>query len=112
MRIYTDSNGSHVNAISTLADNTDVRGHLYHLNFGKYAGQVHFQQGPVKEVGVNGPTNEALLHILINRTEFLDSQFPCEENKKALEHLKAALEAFESRTKNRQDRGVEGTNQL
>jgi hypothetical protein len=56
---------------------------------------------------VNGLTNEVLLAILIHRTEALDAQYPCDENKEGIEHMKKALEAFNKRTANRKDRGVE-----
>ena len=56
----------------------------------------------------HGTTNEELLVILIDRTEYLDGLFPCEENKSALEHMRAALEAFNARTSKRIARGVEG----
>jgi hypothetical protein len=38
-----------------------------------------------------------------------DGQFACEENKAALQHLRAALGALEARTFRRQAQGVEGT---
>lgn len=110
MRIHTDHNGVAVNAISKLSDGTDVHGHVYQVLSGPKATQIDFQLGPVKENGVNGLTNEALLAILIHRTEFLNSKFHCEENDEAIRHMKQALVNLEVRTARRITRGVEGTN--
>lgn len=110
MRIYTDHNGVAVNAISALADGTQVEGHRYDILAGSNTSTVLFQNGPVKEVGVNGVTNEALLAVLIHRTKFLDAKFPCDENKRAIQHLEEALVNLEVRTARRIARGVEGVN--
>lgn len=111
-RIYTDENGSYANAISTEADGTDVRGHLYHLAGGPFVTTLRFQLGPVKEVGVNGVTNEAVLEVLLHRMQHLNAQFPCRENSLAITNLEQALMWLERRTRNRKARGVEGTNAL
>ena len=72
---------------------------------------VEFQEGPVKEAGVNGCQNEDLLRIVIDRLEgFQAGEFECLENAGALRNLRDALECLESRTKNREMRGVEGRN--
>lgn len=73
---------------------------------------LSFQKGPIKEVGVNGITNEALLAILIDRMEgFQKGKFKCVDNQIALEHMKVALEALQDRTRERMLRGVEGTHE-
>lgn len=110
-RIYTDDNGVYANAFTSLADGTDVAGHMYAVQAKVQSTMINFQRGPVKEFGVNGLTSEALLAILIHRTEHLNGLFPCGENEVALAGLRTALVAFESRTANRKARGVEGTNQ-
>lgn len=56
----------------------------------------------------DGTTNEELLRVLINRTEFLNSQFPCRENSIAITKMQEALMWFEKRTTDRIARGVEG----
>ena len=108
MRIHSDHNGVTVSAIYSLPDGTDVQGHAYEVLSGPKATYLGFQLGPVKENGVNGITNEALLAILIHRTEFLNSKFHCEENDEAIRHLKQALVNLEVRTARRIVRGVEG----
>lgn len=56
----------------------------------------------------DGTTNEEVLKVLINRCESLYQKFPSEETWCAINHLKSALYAFQSRTYERQQRGVEG----
>lgn len=85
--------------------------------FGRYGkaadhSTVLFQNGPIAEVGVNGVTHEALIAILVDRLEaFQDGPFANKYNADALEHLRAAQEALLSRTRERMNRGVEGTHQ-
>lgn len=74
---------------------------------------VDFQKGPVKEVGLNGCQHEDLIKMILIRLEnFQKSEYACEENAKAIEYLNKTLEIMESRTKNREARGVEGTSQI
>lgn len=111
MRIHTDNNGVAVNAISKLADGTDVDGHEYHVLFGPAAAVIEFQNGPVAENGVNGLTNEALLSILVHRTKAINKKFPCRENSIAITNMEQALMWFEKRTADRIERNVEGKNE-
>ena len=112
MRIHTDHNGVYVNALTTLADNPDVEGHLYCVQAGTQLTTLAFQTGGVVDNGVNGLTSEALLAALIHRTKFLDGKFPCEENKRAIQAMEEALKALEERTTKRLARGVEGKEAL
>jgi hypothetical protein len=108
MRIHTDHNGVAVNAISTLADGTDVEGHFYQVLAGAKLLGLRFQHGGVAENGVNGITNEALLAILIHRTKHLNNKFACDENVRAITHMEEALVNLEVRSARRIVRGVEG----
>lgn len=73
---------------------------------------IHFQEGPVKEFGVNGVTQEALLAIVIDRLRsFQAGPFSCRENEIALTHCEDALMWLQRRTVARIKRGVEGTHQ-
>jgi hypothetical protein len=73
---------------------------------------IHFQEGPIKEFGVNGITGEALLAIEIDRLRgFQSGPFACADNQEALEHCEAALRVLQRRTLARIARGVEGTHQ-
>lgn len=73
---------------------------------------VGFQNGPLREVGPNGVTQEALLAVVIDRLRsFQSGPFSCRENAIALTHCEDALMWLQRRTVARIKRGVEGTNQ-
>lgn len=87
--------------------------HEYHVSTPPQAGKafyISFQNGPIKESGVNGLTHESLLAILIDRLRgFQSGQFKGRENAVALTHLEDALMWLQKRTRERLARGVEGT---
>lgn len=71
---------------------------------------IHFQEGPIKEYGVNGIHNEDLIAMVICRLEhFQKSQYGCRENALAITKLEEALLWLRKRTMGRERRGVEGT---
>jgi hypothetical protein len=71
---------------------------------------IFFQNGPIKEAGVNGISQEALLAIVADRLEgFQAGQFANPDNAEALTHVRMAIEILHRRTKERLARGVEGT---
>lgn len=73
-------------------------------------GYIRFQDGPIAERGPNGTTNEEVMRVVIERIEALNTPpFSCRENSIALTHLQTALLWLEERTRQRQNRGVEGT---
>ena len=73
-------------------------------------GTVHFQNGPVKEAGLNGCHQEDLLVIVIDRLQhFQAGGFACRENALALTKIEEALHWLRHRTNNRDKRGIEGT---
>jgi hypothetical protein len=73
---------------------------------------ISFQNGPIKEEGVNGISNEALLAIVIDRLRcFQAGPYPSNENMHALPLAMQCLEWLQKRTRDRLARGVEGTNQ-
>lgn len=59
----------------------------------------------------NGTTNEEVIAMLIDRMQYLQAKFPCKENACCITHLEEGLMWLEKRTRDRQKRGVEGTNQ-
>lgn len=74
---------------------------------------IKFQNGPISEVGVNGVSNEALLAIVRDRLEgFQSGPYACESNQLALDCVISAMAALHSRTKERMERGVEGTHEI
>lgn len=71
---------------------------------------IFFQNGPIKEAGVNGISQEALLAIVQDRLEsFQAGPFATPDNAEALTHVHMAIEILHRRTKERMARGVEGT---
>lgn len=75
--------------------------------------QIHFQEGPIKECGVNGVCNEDLIAMVICRLEhFQKSEFACRENALAKTKLEEALLWLRKRTMGREKRQVEGTHEV
>jgi len=73
-------------------------------------GFVDFQNGPVKERGVNGCHQEDLLVIVIDRLRcFQKGEFRCRENAVALTKIEEAIMWLNARTNRRMNQGVEGT---
>lgn len=68
------------------------------------------QDGPRKEVGLNGCQVDALGIVFMKILEHFDDTFPCAENKAAIMNIKTALGWLEKRTKRRVKNGIEGTN--
>lgn len=72
--------------------------------------EIGFQDGGIKEAGVNGITQEALLAIVIDRLRgFQSGPFSCRESAIALTKVEEALMWLHKRTRDRIARGVEGT---
>lgn len=69
---------------------------------------IKFQDGPIKENGVNGCQVEDAIALCKHIIEGLNEKFPCMENNKLIEGLKDSLYWSRMRTTNREDRGVEG----
>lgn len=72
--------------------------------------EIHFQQGPIKECGVNGVCNEDLLLMVVCRLRaFNQGEFSCRENSMAITKIEEAVMWLRKRTADREARGVEGT---
>jgi hypothetical protein len=75
--------------------------------------EIHFQEGPIKECGVNGVCNEDLIAMVICRLEhFQKSEFACRDNAVAITKLEEALLWLRKRTMGRENRGIEGTHKV
>lgn len=88
--------------------------HEYQINLGEIQDVCHvqFQNGPIKETGFNGISNEALLAIVEDRlVGFQNGPFRCRENALVLTHLQTAMMWLHKRTRDRMARGVEGTHE-
>lgn len=89
--------------------------HIYWIEFPVGIGPpgcviIDFQNGPVKEAGVNGISNEALLAIVADRLlGFQAGAYACRENAIALTKIQEAMHWLHHRTNERLQRGVEGT---
>lgn len=64
-------------------------GRLYQLDEGYHLPFVHATG--------SGTTNEEILEVLIDRTQTLNNEYPCDENVAALGYMRAALEEFKKR---------------
>ncbi len=75
--------------------------------------EIHFQEGPIKECGVNGVNNEDLINMVICRLEhFQNTPYKCRENALAITKLEEALLWLRKRTMDREARVVEGTHKV
>lgn len=73
---------------------------------------IVFQNGPIKEAGVNGITHEALLAIVIDRLRsFQAGPYACDDNEQALMAGQSMMFFFQKRTRERIARNVEGTHE-
>lgn len=73
---------------------------------------VKFQNGVIGEDGPNGWTNEQLLAVIIDRVRRLNEKVPSVMNERAIGNMRIALSMLEFRTMDRQNRNVEGTDQV
>lgn len=75
--------------------------------------EINFQEGPIKENGVNGVCNEDLIAMVITRLEsFQESHYCSRDNAMAIAKLEEALLWLRKRTIGRETRGVEGTSKI
>lgn len=82
------------------------------INNDKVVAEVNFQEGPIKENGINGMSNEDGILMVIDRLEhFQNSDWKCEENTEAIEYFYKGIDALRRRTNKRVERGVEGTSE-
>lgn len=70
------------------------------------------QNGPIKEVGINGCQIETIIETCFLIIKGLDEKFPCVENKDVMNFLSAAITRLEMRKADREKRNVEGTSKL
>ena len=68
------------------------------------------QNGPIKEVGINGCQVDTVIEAAKLIIEGLNSKFRCRENAMAITKLDEALMWLKARTDKRKSLGVEGKN--
>ena len=99
----------HFNVVEVIPNNKNYFGNAEYVGE-KVLAEIHFQEGPIKECGVNGVCNEDLIAMVITRLEhFQKSEFACRENALAITKLEEAMLWLRKRTMDRESRGVEGT---
>jgi hypothetical protein len=116
MREIQIHHGSDLNqSLSIIADDKGVGGasHCYTIepvNSAKVGlASIKFQEGALREAGLNGVSDEALIAIVIDRLRgFQSGPFSCRENALALTKMEEALHWLNARTRDRMARGVEG----
>lgn len=108
MKIFEDKNGMVVKA-SDEDGLGKTNWNFFLTKFGIAWRGLKFQTGNPAEVGINGYTNESMLTILIHRLKAQDNICPSEQNKVAIAHMEAALEALNLRVMDREFRKVTGT---
>lgn len=69
------------------------------------------QDGPIKEVGLNGVQAVDMLIFTKNLFESLNRTYPCKENQATITNLNQAINFQHARTASREKRGVEGKNE-
>lgn len=68
---------------------------------------LKFQTGPLREIGVDGVTDTALLAVLIDRLDDLqESEYACADNEEARTHLASAMAILQRRSRKRLERGL------
>ncbi len=88
----------------------NVKGLTTGFDVSDCVGGIDFQEGPIKECGVNGVCNEDLIAMVITRLEhFQKSEYACRENALAITKLEEAMLWLRKRTMGREQRGVDGT---
>lgn len=74
---------------------------------------IQWQTGPEPEFGENGTTVEAVVLAALQRLRFLNEaaerKFACRQNSIAITKLEEAIFWLNDRTRERKERGVEGT---
>ena len=66
------------------------------------------QDGPIKEVGINGCQAVDMLEFVKELFNSLNRDFPCRENSLTITKLEEAIHWQDARTKDRENRNVEG----
>lgn len=78
---------------------------------------ISWQNGPLGRGEERKPPNGAFVEDVIDACRdrircYQSSQFKCESNEQALHFLDMALKALDERTKDREERSVEGTHKV
>lgn len=98
------SKGSAFSQFHTDKDGNPTGGHTIFPG----GSTLFWQDGRLKGEEQNGAFVEDVIKAAIDRLSFFEaSKFKCDENARAIEHLKEALKALNERTAKRTEQGVE-----
>lgn len=104
--------GAYHGYLITVGDGQLVHNPSYDIAARNSGIHIVFQNGAIKDAGMNGVTVEALLAIAAHRLQcFQEGPYPAQENATALSNINNAIRALQQRTLKRIARGVEGTQQ-
>ena len=81
------------------------------INHKENAITFKIQNGPIKEVGVNGCQVDTMIETAMIIISSLNEKFPCQENSEAINCLHGALTSLNNRKNRRVLRGIEGTSE-
>lgn len=89
-------------------------GHKYELadSEGGAPQKIIFMKKEAGNLVHGGTTNEEVIAMMIDRIMYLQSKLECHENTVVLDKLGEIKELFQQRTKDRKERGVEGSDNL
>jgi hypothetical protein len=114
MALETLKDVTHIDGLEIKTYNKSVRGESIetHVVVDTKNNRLHFQiqNGPIKENGVNGCQVTDILKVCAHIFKGLNAKFPCKENAMTITKLQEAIMWQEERTKDREARCVEGTN--
>ena len=74
--------------------------------------RIQWQEGPFMSTGLNGAMVELPVRALIHRINDLNAVRPCPQNAEIVRHLNAILGLLDERTRERNARGVLGTERV
>lgn len=99
-------------AVVELFNRKNLPGEDYPAVAGPF-GEIHFQFGPIDEVGINGTTIEDVAEVLTERLRGFQRNptFACRENALAITAFEEGINWLLQRTRRRQEQGVEGRNE-
>lgn len=82
------------------------------VNTADHSVKFTIQNGPIKEVGVNGIQAAEMLRFVRELFVSLNDSYPCLENEGAINSIDTAMVFQDLRTRDREARKVEGLNEL
>lgn len=86
---------------------------IINVNNDEVVTEINMQEGPIKENGINGASNEDLIAIVIHRlNKFQDSPYNSEFNELAIDAFEKGLGHLRDRTNKRVAENKEGTSQI